>query len=153
MQELAVLPHFSMDKMTGEVVHPVFGFWLIERRVGWHRTSARRQDSDPGTGNMDVGFLCRTLSSTPPKVAYERKPIPSLKEMEGTLSIRMYPRKQSSRKLYCFGTRPLDDSTYLFGRKKKKKKKSIVHFLASNLQCHSTPLARPAYSLGNHLGK
>ncbi|TLD22799.1 hypothetical protein PspLS_07045 [Pyricularia sp. CBS 133598] len=84
VQELALLPEFKDDD-TGEMFHPLIGLWMI--------------DGDPaGFGiREDLGLVTQSDSCFVPhvvedakEVTYVRKPVPTLEEIEASLSVETY---------------------------------------------------------------
>lgn len=82
VQELALLPEFK-DK--GNVRHyPVLGLWFVD---GEPAGMGIREDETPITTNASK-FIPHSIADVP--VTYDRKPIPSLADMELSLSLDKY---------------------------------------------------------------
>ncbi|KLU81094.1 hypothetical protein MAPG_00189 [Magnaporthiopsis poae ATCC 64411] len=83
VQELALLPRFPDDR-TGKIFYPVLGMWMVDGEpVGM----GIREDIDPVTSNCST-FVPHVIEDG--KLSYERKPVPTLEEIEAALSIETY---------------------------------------------------------------
>ncbi|KAL8335271.1 hypothetical protein RB598_009458 [Gaeumannomyces tritici] len=87
VQELALLPRFPDDR-TGKAFFPVLGLWMVD---GEPAGMGIREDVDLVTGNCST-FVPHVIEDAE-EVNYERKPVPTLEEIEAALSIETYQNK------------------------------------------------------------